>query len=439
MFQRLYKREYGIFFTPDWLINLMINLIPKEVFLKEEIYILEPACGFAQFLRRIKERYPYLNAKLLGIEINEEIFRKAISSKPKEIEIIKSDFLLFDLNCQFDLIIGNPPYGIPSSSSHYPIKIDFKTKEKYKTLFSTWYGKYNVYGAFIEKSIKLLKEKGYLIFIVPATFMILDEFKKLREFLSQNGKTKIIYMGLDVFKPYADVSTVILIFNKSNKESCKLELFEYKEGRIIPISFKKNWKGEIITFKTDFSLFLENLCHYKLGDIYEVKISPRTPEIKNNPYVIKSKICPSDEFIPILNSKNLTCCDIKYENFSGYWIKKSDIKKLRAYFDFPHIVLGLGFRKDGKVASAIDKKCYPWMGDVYHLIRRKDLMSGEFDLTDEEVVEYLSSDYVKRYIKDVYREITYHLSITQIKNIPIPNREVFGKIRRYKENEFKKV
>ena len=79
------------------------------------------------------------------------------------------------------------------------------------------------------------------------------------------------------------------------------------------------------------------------------------------------------------------------------------------------------------------------MGDVYHLIRKKDLMSGEFDLTDEEVVEYLSSDYVKRYIKDVYREITYHLSITQIKNIPIPNREVFEKIRRYKENEFKKV
>jgi adenine-specific DNA-methyltransferase len=70
------------------------------------------------------------------------------------------------------------------------------------------------------------------------------------------------------------------------------------------------------------------------------------------------------------------------------------------------------------------------MGDVYHLIRKKDLMSGEFDLTDEEVVEYLSSDYVKRYIKDVYREITYHLSITQIKNIPIPTKKEFEEIRK---------
>jgi adenine-specific DNA-methyltransferase len=226
---------------------------------------------------------------------------------------------------------------------------------------------------------------------------------------------------------------VILIFTKSAKISHKFELLEYKEGKIIPVRFNENWKGEIITFKTDFSLFLENLCRYKVGDIYEVKISPRTPEIKNSPYVVKSKMCPGDEFLPILSSKNLTCGDIKYENLSGYWIKKSDIKKLRAYFGFPHIVVGLGFRKDGKLASAIDKKCYPWMGDVYHLIRKNDLINREFNLSDEEVVEYLNSDYVKRYVKDVYREITYHLSITQIKSIPLPTKKELEQIRKNEE------
>jgi adenine-specific DNA-methyltransferase len=70
------------------------------------------------------------------------------------------------------------------------------------------------------------------------------------------------------------------------------------------------------------------------------------------------------------------------------------------------------------------------MGDVYHLIRKNDLMSREFDLSDEEVVEYLISDYVKRYIKDVYREITYHLSITQIKSIPLPTKKEFDQIRK---------
>jgi len=429
------RKDFGIFFTPDWVVDFMIELIPQELLSNSgrTIYILEPACGLAQFLRKIKERYPHLNAKLLGVEINEEIFSQAISSKPQGIEIVKSDFLLFDPGYQFDLIIGNPPYGIPSLSDHYTIKVDPDTKKKYKALFSTWFGKYNVYGAFVEKSVRLLKEGGYLIFIIPATFLILDEFKKLRKFLSQNGKARIIYMGSDIFKPFADVSTVILIFTKSTKISHKFELLEYKDGKIIPVSFNENWKGEIITFKTDFSLFLENLCRYKVGDIYEVKISPRTPEIKNSPYVVKSKMCPGDEFLPILSSKNLNCGDIKYENLSGYWIKKSDIKKLRVYFGFPHIVVGLGFRKDGKVASAIDKKCYPWMGDVYHLIRKNDLINREFDLSDEEVVVYLNSDCVKRYVKDVYREITYHLSITQIKSIPLPTKKELEQIRKNEE------
>jgi adenine-specific DNA-methyltransferase len=429
------RKDFGIFFTPDWVVDFMVELIPQE-FLSDSgrtIYILEPACGLAQFLQKIREKYPHLNAKLLGVEINEEIFRQAISSKPQGMEIVKSDFLLFDPGYQFDLIIGNPPYGIPSLSDHYTIKVDPDTKKKYKALFSTWFGKYNVYGAFVEKSVRLLKGGGYLIFIIPATFLILDEFKKLRKFLSQNGKTRIIYMGSDIFRPFADVSTVILIFTKSAKISHKFELLEYKEGKIIPVSFNENWKGEIITFKTDFSLFLESLCRYKVGDIYEVKISPRTPEIKNSPYVVKSEMCPGDEFLPILSSKNLTCGDIKYENLSGYWIKKSDIKKLRVYFGFPHIVVGLGFRKDGKLASAIDKKCYPWMGDVYHLIRKNDLINREFNLSDEEVVEYLNSDYVKRYVKDVYREITYHLSITQIKSIPLPTKKELEQIRKNEE------
>ena len=70
------------------------------------------------------------------------------------------------------------------------------------------------------------------------------------------------------------------------------------------------------------------------------------------------------------------------------------------------------------------------MGDVYHLIRKNDLMIREFDLSEEEVVEYLNSDYVKRYVKDVYREITYHLSITQIKNIPLPTKKEFEQMKK---------
>ncbi len=431
------KKDYGMFFTPEHIVDFMVNLIDiSKCTDKKDITILEPACGLAQFFIGIKRKRPALfnQAKLFGVEINQDVINYLTTlNVDNNIKIIKDDYLLWQPELSFDLIIGNPPYGIPSLSKHYTIKVDPVTKEKYKSLYETWYGKYNVYGAFIEKSIKLLKPEGQLIFIVPPTFMILDEFKKLRTFLSQNGGTAIIYLGTDVFKPDADVSSVVLNFIKSNKFVHRLELLEYRNNKISTIKMDSNWVGEVIKFETDWTRTLEDYCSYKLNDIYDIRISPRTPEIKNNPYIIKNenfKDFNKNNYLPLLNGRNLKCGVITYNNLTGYWIKKIDVKKLRAYFSVPHIVVGLGFRENGKVATAFDERCYPWMGDVYHLLRKSDLFSFECDLDILEMVEYLNSEYLRRYVKDTYREITYHLSITQLKNLPLPNKKEWQRIKK---------
>ncbi len=426
------KKDYGMFFTPEHIVDFMVHLIDANKYTnKEDINILEPACGLAQFLIGIKKNNPSLfkKAKLFGVEINQDIinYLKALNI-PDNIQVIREDYLLWQSEILFDLIIGNPPYGIPSLSDHYTIKIDPATKEKYKKHYETWYGKYNVYGAFIEKSIKLLKPDGQLIFIVPATFMILDEFKKLRTFLAQNGGTAIIYMGPEVFKPDADVSSVVLNFIKSDKFAYRLEVMEYLNNKVIPIGVNPKWQGEVIKFKTDYTRILEDICSYHLGDIYEIHISPRTPEIKKNHYVTKRAL--NNSYLPLLNGRNLKCGKIIYNPITGYWIKEEDIKNLRKFFDIPHIVVGLGFREKNRVAAAMEEKCYPWMGDVYHLLRKTNLLNLHFDMKDSEVVEYLNSDYVKKYVKDVYREITYHLSITQLKNLPLPNKKEWEEIKR---------
>lgn len=61
---------------------------------------------------------------------------------------------------------------------------------------------------------------------------------------------------------------------------------------------------------------------------------------------MKEKPLSKDDYLPILNGKNLKCNQIIYENLTGYWIKKQDINKLRGYFNQPHIVVGLGFREN---------------------------------------------------------------------------------------------
>lgn len=424
------KKDYGIFFTPQRIVDLMVSLVDIERLGGESLNILEPACGLAQFLLGIKRNLPsiYRKARLLGVEINEDIIQFFSTAEiAKEIKLIHSDYLLWDSDMLFDLIIGNPPYGIPSHSDHYAIKIEPKTKEKYKRLYETWYGKYNVYGAFIEKSVKLLKVGGQLIFIVPATFMILDEFKKLRAFLAREGGTAMIYLGPDVFKPEADVACLILNFFKSHELSHRMELFEYHRGELKLITPNPSWQGEVITFQTGYTRKLDDICGYRLKDIYEVRISPRTPEIRNNHQIIKSPLPPSEEFLPLLNGRNLKRTKVIYENFTGYWIRRELVKKLRDFFGVPHIVVGLGFREGGKVAAAYDYKGYPWMGDVYHLIPRANLFL--YNLEDEMVIEYLNSEELSRYVRETYREITYHLSITQLENLPLPSEDEWQMIR----------
>lgn len=427
------KKDYGMFFTPEYIIDFMVNLIDVTKYAdKKDIAILEPACGLAQFLVGIRRNQPALSkqAKFFGVEVNQDIINYLTTVNiGGNIKIIRADYLLWQTESSFDLVIGNPPYGIPSLSKHYTIKIDHDTKKKYKSLYETWYGKYNVYGAFIEKSIKLLKPEGQLIFIVPPTFMILDEFKKLRAFLSQNGGTAIIYLGPDVFKPEADVSSVVLNFFKSKKCASRLELLEYRDNKIGTIKVNSHWQGEVVKFETDYTLTLESICSYRLGDIYEIRISPRTSEIKHSPYIAKERPLREGSYLPLLNGRNLKCNKIIYNNLTGYWVKKSEVKRLRGYFGVPHIVVGLGFRENGKVGAAIDEKCYPWMGDVYHLLKKNDLFNAKFNMMDSQIIEYLNSDYVKKYVKDVYREITYHLSITQLKNLPLPNKKEWQEIK----------
>jgi len=49
------RRNWGIFFTPLWVVDFMVNLIEEERLGSSDLKILEPACGICQFLLRIRE------------------------------------------------------------------------------------------------------------------------------------------------------------------------------------------------------------------------------------------------------------------------------------------------------------------------------------------------------------------------------------------------
>lgn len=398
-------KSFGAVSTPRRIVELMIEL--ADLKRQKNLDILEPACGFCNFLIGIYLRYPQNN--FYGVEINDEVYKKIKELfKDTPFKLIKTDFLLWKTTKKFDLIIGNPPYGIIGDGSHYPIHTLKRKKEEYKKTFNTWFGKYNIYGAFIEKSISLLKSGGKLVFIIPATWMILDEFKRLRKFLSYLGKVKVYYLGSNVFNGVS-VSVCILIFKKGRK-GAELYIRNAQSYNFIRTTTLTDWNGDILRFETEATKKLEakGTC---LGKIFEIKISARSPEIKNFSKVLQK---PKNDALPFMNGRNVKRGFIDRNNYTNLWLEKREVPKLKTFYGIlPRIVVG--HTKGGKIVAAIEEEIYPYVGDVYHLLPKITFSKREL----KEIVDWLNSEELNRYMETLYKDITPHTTATQLKMVPL--------------------
>lgn len=124
-------------------------------------------------------------------------------------------------NGGFDVIIGNPPYGA---------ELDELSKQYYQQNYKDVIVRYlNTYNFFIKKSLDLLKEGGYLSFILPNTMLYQLEDANTRKFLIDNCEIKtIINLGDGIFDS-ADVPTCIFIVQK--KSNNKDSLYNYADLR----------------------------------------------------------------------------------------------------------------------------------------------------------------------------------------------------------------
>jgi len=103
----------------------------------------------------------------------------------------------------FDVIIGNPPYGAELSEIERKyISKKFKFSKSYK----------NSALIFIEKSLELVKENGYLGMIVPKSLAFSQRWKTGRELIKEH-----LVRVVDVSKAFEDVllEQIIVILKKS--------------------------------------------------------------------------------------------------------------------------------------------------------------------------------------------------------------------------------
>ncbi len=345
---------------------------------QDEVWdVLEPACANGPFLTAFTHHWG-TDHRLTGIEIDPTV-DKAFAVK--EACHVHADFLLWETPARFNLVIGNPPYGIIGDASHYPIQSLAGVKEQYKSRFQTWHGKYNIYGAFIEKAVTLLKDGGQLVFVVPGTWLVLDDFCLLRKFLAERGNLDIYHIG----KAFAGVavSAVVLHFTKSKKAG-RLTLFNVDKTQAY---YDAHYYGDLICFHTSETDRFEQQSKVTLGDLFQVKFAARSPEYKKKPFVFTEA---SPGLFPVLTGRNLHVGKIDYDtNYSGLWIALGDAPKMREFYRKPHLVVA--HTKGARVVAAVDERCYAWRED-FHLIPRTAV-------DQKEVEAYLNSAPLQEYVK----------------------------------------
>lgn len=245
------RKFNGAFFTPDYVIDFIINEIKPKASDKN----LDPSCGCGAFLVGLTDYYRRTFKKKVRDIIKENIFGSDILDynihRTKLILTIyalqydeyltESDFNLYhqdslkaNWNQQFDNIIGNPPY----------VKFQDLTDENRDYLTKNWTtiegGTFNLYFAFFELGYKLLQPSGQLGYITPNNYFTSLAGESLRKYF-QNKKcvTRIVdFSHKKVFD--AQTYTAITFLNKQKNESIT---YDRIKAEFSPENFLKNANG----------------------------------------------------------------------------------------------------------------------------------------------------------------------------------------------------
>ena len=163
-----YRKSLGQYFTPESIREKLLSKLPK----KENQKILDPGCGTGEFLLTAKGYFK--NSKLYGWDIDEKLVEISQKLVP-DAQIEKTDALKRSDYGKYDFVIGNPPY--------YEFRPNAETRKKFTEIIN---GRVNIYGLFIHQGINLLKEGGYLAYVVSPSMNNGAYFANLRRFIVEN-------------------------------------------------------------------------------------------------------------------------------------------------------------------------------------------------------------------------------------------------------------
>jgi len=287
----------GQFRTPRHIIRMMVEIMQP----KKEDTICDPSSGTAGFLVAAGEyiydkhqdwfleedfRKHFHNSMFNGIEFDPTMLR--IGAMNMQLHGLDNPTLIGkdalsesngDINEQFSLILANPPFKGSLDYEEVESSLLKITKTKKTELL------------FLALMLRMLKTGGRAAVIIPdgVLFGSSNAHKSIRKELVENQQLQaVISMPSGVFKPYAGVSTAILIFTKTNSGGTDKVWFYDMKADGLSLDDKRNLLVDETAFEQCFTE-PENIVNEVKGKCDIPQILLDSNEVLNNVIASETK------------------------------------------------------------------------------------------------------------------------------------------------------
>lgn len=424
------RKNYNQYFTPEFAVEKALSLI-SEITPEN---IIDPAVGNGVFLKIASKKWQ--KSKLFGIDIDKNVIFELNKSNPC-LQLTGTSLSNFYFACGdsllqktlelpeiqkvlskggFDFVLGNPPFSswfqrIESKDilSNYELAKNnggLKRSQAIEILF-------------LEIFIKLSKEKGFIVIVLPDGILSNPQYQYAREFILRNTKVlHIISLPRNVFEK-TSAKTSILILQKQSKNNLNSFAKLHDLERTGKVNNMVKVLGKDLINRMDF-YYYSNLQKNPLQELVDngvvfKRLRDFTVYCKTGKTLYGRERKFSDSGLKFLHATNITDTGISYKkdekfidplskmNFSNAHAKVGDILFVR---------VGVGCA--GRVAIVDTRDNEGVATDYIHIFKVKNI-NPYF------LAAYLKTKYGKDSINLLKHGVgTVSINKTDLLSIPIP-------------------